>query len=106
MIAQAQSCTGKTATFTISVLQSIDLTHPKTQALILAPTRERVQQIQNVVLALGDFLKIECMVCIGGTSVREDISRLEKGVQVIVGTPGRVFDMITRRHISTFVLLT
>ncbi len=50
---------------------------------------------------LGDFLKVECMACIGGTSVREDISRIERGVQVIVGTPGRVFDMITRRHIST-----
>ena len=103
MIAQAQSGTGKTATFAISVLQSIDLTHYKTQVLILAPTRELAQQIQKVVLALGDFLKVECMACIGGTSVREDISRLEKGVQVIVGTPGRVFDMITRRHISTLV---
>ncbi len=83
-------------------LQSIDLT----QALILDLTRELALQIQKIVLVLGDFLKVECMACIGGTSVREDISRLEKGVHVIVGTPGRVFDMITRRHISTCVLLT
>ncbi len=88
------------------MLQSIDLTHYKTQALILDLTRELALQIQKIVLVLGDFLKVECMACIGGTSVCEDISRLEKGVQVIVGTPGRVFDMITRCHISTCMLLT
>jgi translation initiation factor 4A len=102
VIAQAQSGTGKTPSPSQSrELQSIDLT----QVLILAPTRELAQQIQKVVLALGDFLNVECMACIGGTSVCEDIIRLEKGVQVIVGTPGRVLDMITRRHISTLVLL-
>ncbi len=84
----------------------MDLTNSKTQVLILAPTREFAQQIRKVVLALGDFLKVECMACIGATSVRENISRLEKGVQVIVGTPGRVLDVLTRRHISTCVLLT
>lgn len=100
VIAQAQSGTGKTATFTISVLQSIDTTKPKCQALLLAPTRELAQQIQKVVLALGDYMKIDCMACIGGTAVRDDIARLSSGVQVIVGTPGRVFDMISHRHLD------
>eukprot|EP00042_Codosiga_hollandica_P037580 m.298062 g.298062 ORF g.298062 m.298062 type:complete len:397 (+) comp55173_c0_seq1:48-1238(+) len=100
VIAQAQSGTGKTATFTISVLQSIDIAKPTVQALILAPTRELAQQIQKVVLALGDYMKIDCMACIGGTAVREDIQRLSQSVQVVVGTPGRVFDMISNRHLA------
>ena len=59
VIAQAQSGTGKTATFSISVLQKIDHTVRQCQALIIAPTRELAQQIQKVVIALGDFLNIE-----------------------------------------------
>jgi superfamily II DNA/RNA helicase len=51
-------------------------------------------------LALGDYMGAEVMACIGGTSVQEDMRRLENGVHVIVGTPGRVFDVITRRALS------
>jgi len=98
VIAQAQSGTGKTATFSISILQSIDVSLRQPQALILAPTRELALQIQKVVLALGDFMKIECHACIGGTAVREDIAKLEEGVHIVVGTPGRVFDMIHNRR--------
>jgi translation initiation factor 4A len=96
-IAQAQSGTGKTATFSISVLQSINLSHKATQALILAPTRELAQQIQKVVRALGDFLNVSSHACIGGTLVRDDINTLRHGVQIVVGTPGRVFDMVNRQ---------
>jgi translation initiation factor 4A len=108
-IAQAQSGTGKTATFSISVLQQMDLKVNKCQALILAPTRELAQQIQKVVRALGDYLEITSHACIGGTLVRDDIRILQAGVQVIVGTPGRVYDMINRkvldlRTIKMFVL--
>eukprot|EP00038_Savillea_parva_P005629 m.159351 g.159351 ORF g.159351 m.159351 type:complete len:425 (-) comp11780_c0_seq1:186-1460(-) len=109
VIAQAQSGTGKTATFSISVLQKIDIGMRQCQALLLAPTRELAQQIQKVVVALGDYMKIECMACIGGTRVADDMRRLEAGVHCIVGTPGRVFDMINRRalhvnEIRQFVL--
>jgi len=100
VIAQAQSGTGKTATFAISVLQKIDVSKKETQALILAPTRELAQQIQKVVVALGDYMGAECMACIGGTAVREDAARLAQGVHVVVGTPGRVFDMIKRRNLD------
>lgn len=100
VIAQAQSGTGKTATFSISVLQMLDVGNRAAQALLLAPTRELAQQIQKVVVALGDYMKIECMACIGGTLVREDMRRLEGGVHVVVGTPGRVFDMINRRALG------
>merc|ERR1712100_993480 len=67
------------------------------QALILAPTRELACQIQKVVLALGDYMDIKVHGCVGGTAVRDDIRTLQQGVHVVVGTPGRVFDMINRR---------
>lgn len=121
VIAQAQSGTGKTATFSISILQQVsrptlyvkhgpltlkfysqlDMSIKGTQALILAPTRELAQQIQKVVIALGDYMNIECHACVGGTNVREDMAKLQEGVQVVVGTPGRVFDMINRRALRT-----
>ncbi|GIX88479.1 eukaryotic initiation factor 4A-II [Caerostris extrusa] len=97
VIAQAQSGTGKTATFSIAILQQLDVNFRETQALILAPTRELAQQIQKVVIALGDYMGAQCHACIGGTNVREDIRKLEMGVHVVVGTPGRVFDMINRK---------
>ncbi|TRM61302.1 P-loop containing nucleoside triphosphate hydrolase protein [Schizophyllum amplum] len=101
VIAQAQSGTGKTATFSISILQQLDMSIKGTQALILAPTRELAQQIQKVVIALGDYMNIECHACVGGTAVRDDIARLQEGVHVVVGTPGRVHDMIGRRALRT-----
>ncbi|KAI0723799.1 DEAD-domain-containing protein [Cerioporus squamosus] len=101
VIAQAQSGTGKTATFSISILQKLDPNVKGTQALILAPTRELAQQIQKVVVALGDYMNIECHACVGGTNVREDMAKLQEGVQIVVGTPGRVFDMINRRALRT-----
>ncbi|KAI7830655.1 P-loop containing nucleoside triphosphate hydrolase protein [Gamsiella multidivaricata] len=101
VIAQAQSGTGKTATFSISALQKLDTSNPQCQALILAPTRELAQQIQKVVIALGDFMKVQCHACIGGTNVRDDMRTLESGAQVVVGTPGRVFDMINRGALKT-----
>jgi len=104
-IGQAQSGTGKTATFVIGALQRIDFSNRSCQALILAPTRELAQQIQKVVLALGDYLQVKCHSCIGGTSVRDDIDRLREGQHVVVGTPGRVGDMLGKRHLRADDLL-
>jgi len=101
VIAQAQSGTGKTATFSISILQQIDTNLRECQALILAPTRELAQQIQKVVMALGDYMGAQCHACIGGTSVREDMRKLDVGQHIVVGTPGRVFDMISRKVLRT-----
>jgi translation initiation factor 4A len=101
VIAQAQSGTGKTATFAISLLQQIDQSVRATQSLVLAPTRELAQQIIKVVMALGDYLDISTHACIGGTNVRTEIQRLQlERPQVIVGTPGRVYDMINRKAID------
>jgi len=109
IIAQAQSGTGKTATFAIGVLQQLDYTKTECQALILAPTRELAQQIQKVVGHLGDYLGVKCHACIGGTLVKSDVQTLLNGVHVVVGTPGRVYDMLCRRalkpdSIKAFVL--
>lgn len=101
VIAQAQSGTGKTATLGISSLQIIDTSVRETQVLVLSPTRELATQIQSVILALGDYMNVQCHACIGGTSVGEDIRRLDHGVHVVSGTPGRVFDMIRRRNLRT-----
>ncbi|KAF8366535.1 hypothetical protein PRIPAC_84364, partial [Pristionchus pacificus] len=101
VIAQAQSGTGKTATFSISILQSLDTQVRETQALVLSPTRELAQQIQKVILALGDYMNVQCHACIGGTNVGEDIRKLDYGQHVVSGTPGRVFDMIRRRNLRT-----
>ncbi|XP_030890002.1 eukaryotic initiation factor 4A-I [Leptonychotes weddellii] len=101
VIAQAQSGTGKTATFAISILQQIELDLKATQALVLAPTRELAQQIQKVVMALGDYMGASCHACIGGTNVRAEVQKLQmEAPHIIVGTPGRVFDMLNRRYLS------
>jgi len=97
LIAQAQSGTGKTATFAIGTLGKLDPNLRECQSLILAPTRELAQQIQKVVLALGDYMEIQVHACVGGTAVRDDIRTLQAGVHIVVGTPGRVADMINRR---------
>ncbi|KIH59913.1 DEAD/DEAH box helicase, partial [Ancylostoma duodenale] len=99
VIAQAQSGTGKTATFSISILQRIDENEPNVQALVMAPTRELAQQ--KVMCALGDYMNIKVHACIGGTSIRDDQRKLESGVHVVVGTPGRVNDMINRNVLQT-----
>ena len=95
-IAQAQSGTGKTATFSIATLQQLDVSNVATQAVILAPTRELARQIHKVMFALGEYLGARVHVCVGGQSTRDDMRALGSGVHVVVGTPGRVFDMITR----------
>jgi hypothetical protein len=72
-----------------------------TQALILAPTRGLAKQIQKIVIALGDYMNIECHACVEGTNDREEIAKFQEGVHVVVGTPGRVLDMINRRAFRT-----
>uniref|UniRef100_A0A8C1TK18 RNA helicase n=1 Tax=Cyprinus carpio TaxID=7962 RepID=A0A8C1TK18_CYPCA len=101
VIAQAQSGTGKTATFAISILQQLEIEQKETQALVLAPTRELAQQIQKVILALGDYMGASCHACIGGTNVRNEMQKLQaEAPHIVVGTPGRVFDMLNRRYLS------
>jgi ATP-dependent RNA helicase len=109
VLAQAQSGTGKTSMFVVGALQRIDPALRETQALILNPTRELALQTQTVCLAIGDRLSVSAHACVGGKSMAEDMKRCEAGVQVVSGTPGRVFDMIRRkclrvRHVRVLVL--
>ena len=67
----------------------------------MAPTRELATQIQKVVIALGDYLNAQCHACIGGTNVRDDMRKLDLGCHIVVGTPGRVQDMISRNVLRT-----
>jgi translation initiation factor 4A len=99
-IAQAHSGSGKTATFSISVLQRLDLSLMQPQALIVVPTRRLADQIHNVMSHLAEYMRARVYPCVGGTPVREMINDLRKGQQVIVGTPGRVFDMISRKSLD------
>jgi ATP-dependent RNA helicase len=99
VIAQSQSGTGKTAVFSISILQVIDSGIAETQAVALSPTRELAEQTAKVLSALGDFMNVQCHACIGGKSVRDDIKALDGGVRVLSGTPGRVYDMIKRKSL-------
>ena len=109
VIAQAQSGTGKTSLIALTLCQSVDVATNEVQALILSPTRELASQTDKIILALGDFLQIQSHSCIGGKNLGEDMRRLDQGVHIVSGTPGRVFDMIQRkslrtRHIRVFVL--
>ena len=103
VIAQAPSGTGKTGAFTISCLERIDLSSNTTQALILAPTHELVKQINSVISSIGGMMEgLKVKTLIGGTSVSEDALELKTNVpHVIVGSVGRVNDMIRRKNIHT-----
>jgi translation initiation factor 4A len=100
VIAQAQSGSGKTGTFVIGTLQVIDLTKLEVQALVLAPTRELAQQIFNVYNFIGEFLKVKVLNLIGGTQVKDSINALTAGVHVVVGSPGRVLDMLKKNNLK------
>mmetsp|Transcript_90107 Transcript_90107/g.160474 ORF Transcript_90107/g.160474 Transcript_90107/m.160474 type:complete len:394 (-) Transcript_90107:182-1363(-) len=95
-IGQAQSGTGKTATFLVGALAQIDFSQKSCQALVLAPTRELALQTQKVGFALGDYLGVRCHASIGGTARREDAEKLRDGQHLVVGTPGRILDMMEK----------
>lgn len=94
MIAASQSGSGKTAAFAIPILQRLDAADSDCQALILAPTRELVQQTARTVTALSSFMTIRVHAL--GANVSEDAALARGGAQVVVGTPGSVAGMISR----------
>jgi superfamily II DNA/RNA helicase len=102
VIAQAQSGTGKTGAFTVSTLQCVDETLNEVQGLLLAPTRELAIQIHDVISKIGTFIEnMKCSLFIGGRSMDQDMKELERKPQIVVGTPGRVHDLIRRRKLVT-----
>jgi len=101
VIAQSQSGTGKTGAFSIGILNSIDTTIKKTQYIVLTPTHELAKQIYSVIENLSARMDITICKVIGKTSINESIMELKRDPQIIVATPGRLFDMISKRHIFT-----
>ena len=100
VIAQAQSGTGKTAAFAIGTLQLIEQENDELQCLVLSPTRELANQTSIVYQFLGEYLNIKITLLIGGLKVGGDINKLKENPQIIVGSPGRVLDLIRRKRIS------
>lgn len=96
VVGQAQTGTGKTAAFGIPIIERMDRTNFSVQAIILTPTRELAVQVAEEMNKLGKFKRIMALPIYGGTSIERQIKALKKGVQVVVGTPGRVIDHIER----------
>lgn len=100
-VAQAQSGTGKTGTFVISMLNIIDDSEGGCQGLILAPTRELALQITDVCSSLGQYINIKVVLCVGGSDIHTTRDELDSDKCVIlVGTPGRVIDLVRRDYVN------
>jgi len=102
IIAQAQSGMGKTAAFSISTLQLIDVSVPTVQAILLAPTHELAKQTCNVITNLGNSIKgLRVKILIGGTSIQDDYHDIKTNPpHIIVGCAGRIHDMFRRKYLN------
>lgn len=100
IIAQAQSGTGKTATFSISLLQRLNENEDSMQAIILSHTRELALQIHTVITNISKFLNIRINLSVGGTQIRDNIEELNQNPHIIIGTPGRILDMLNKNYIK------
>ncbi|HEU0024771.1 MAG TPA: DEAD/DEAH box helicase [Thermoleophilaceae bacterium] len=99
VIGQAQTGTGKTAAFGLPMVEYVDPEDPSVQAIVLTPTRELCIQVTQALRAYGERRDIDVTAIFGGAPIREQASRLGRGSQVVVGTVGRVLDMINRHHL-------
>ena len=100
ILAQSQSGTGKTGAFAIGSLSVIDTSLKSPQVLVICPTRELSQQTERVVTSLSNYMKIKVLSATGGNRLQSDISTLRSGAQFVVGTPGRIYDLIRRGDLS------
>lgn len=99
-IGQARTGTGKTCAFVLPILERIDLASSATQALVLAPTRELSEQVAAEARRLAHHRTCHTAVLVGGRPIRRQLAELKQGVQLAVGTPGRVLDLLRRRALS------
>lgn len=101
LVGQAQTGTGKTAAFTIPMLEKIDLSNKNVQALVLCPTRELAVQISEEVNRIGKHMRgLHILPIYGGQDIERQIKGIKSGAQVIIGTPGRVLDHLRRRTLK------
>ena len=102
IIGQAQTGTGKTAAFGIPLMELLDPTNKKTQALVVCPTRELANQVSEELGRLAKYIpQLKVISIYGGLSVDSQISALKTGAQIIVGTPGRLIDHLERQTMHT-----
>ena len=101
IIAQAQSGTGKTASFLIGSMARVDKSLNEVQVIIICPNRELANQIKFNFDAFNTYLELTSALIMGGTSVEDNFRQLDKGVQVVIGTPGRIYDMMRRYALKT-----
>jgi ATP-dependent RNA helicase DeaD len=99
LIGQAQTGTGKTAAFGIPIVEKIEPSSSHVQALVLTPTRELCVQVEDEIARIGRFRGARTVAIYGGSSMDRQIEALKRGAQVVVGTPGRVLDLIRRREL-------
>lgn len=109
VIGQAQTGTGKTAAFALPILEQIDKSNGKIRAIILAPTRELAIQVAEETNSFASERKIQVVPVYGGQSIELQIRQVRKGADIIVGTPGRVLDLLKRKilkldNIDYFIL--
>ena len=109
VIGQAQTGTGKTAAFALPILNNLQPGKRAPQALVMAPTRELALQVADATIAFGQYLKVHVLAVYGGAPYIRQINELRRGVDVVVGTPGRLIDLMNRgvldlSAISTVVL--
>ncbi|PID26962.1 MAG: RNA helicase [Candidatus Cloacimonadota bacterium] len=100
LVGQAQTGTGKTAAFGIPIVETIKEKAKRTQALILAPTRELAVQVSEEISSFKGSKKISIAPIYGGQSIEQQLKKLKRGIDVIVGTPGRILDHISRKSID------
>ncbi|AIG65002.1 DEAD/DEAH box helicase [Weissella tructae] len=100
VIGQAQTGTGKTAAFGLPILEMIDTTDTKPQALVVSPTRELAIQTQDELFKLGREKRVRVQAVFGGADIRRQINGLQHGAHIVVGTPGRLIDHIRRGTID------
>lgn len=96
VVGQAQTGTGKTAAFSLPILERIDPKSSAVQALILTPTRELALQVGQAVRTFVDDRRLRVVTIYGGQAIEPQISRLQRGAQIVVGTPGRILDLLGR----------
>ena len=104
IVGQSQTGTGKTAAFTLPLLNVLDPELKKIQAIILVPTRELAQQTQEEFFNLGRFARIRALAAYGGKSIRFQKKLIDEGMHVAVCTPGRAMDLIKRKFIDPDVI--
>jgi ATP-dependent RNA helicase DeaD len=100
IIGQAKTGSGKTAAFALPILHMINYERNKVQAIILAPTRELAVQIADETSRLGRYKRVKVVTVYGGQPIERQIRSLQSGAHIVVGTPGRVIDMLKRRRLS------